>query len=128
MGTRSLAPKLCFIRTCLWKYTLAAYTKVDTDDTPFDTSWVITSAISRAQSRIEAYAYKLKAIIKSYRDTGRPTPPKLTENYSRNILPAARFDENGNLQVTASLLQLAKDAGYYTPVTNPPSLLKMAYY
>ena len=100
--------------TCIWKYLLAAYTKVDVDDATFDPDWILTSAISRLLSRVEAYAYKLKAIIKSHHNSGRPIPPTLTNNFSRNILPAARFDKDGNLQVTASLYRLAKAAGYYS--------------
>ena len=111
---RSLEGSDAILYTCLWKYTLAAYTKVDTDDAEFDAGWVMGEALKRALTRIESHAYKLRLRLKEYNNSGREAPPTLITSYSKSIRPAARFDENGLLQVSASLLSTARQVGYYT--------------
>ena len=114
---RSVEGSDAILYTCLWKYALAAYTKVDTDDAEFDTTWVMGEALKRALTRIEAHAYKLRLRLKEYRNSGREPPPTLISSYSKSILPVARFDENGLLEVSAGFLSTAKEVGYY--ITGP---------
>ena len=116
---RSLEGSDAILYTCLWKYTLAAYTKVDTDDAEFDVEWVMAEALKRAFTRIEAHAYKLKLKLKEYSNTGREVPPNLINNYSKSIQPAARFDASGRLEVSEGFLNTAKQVGYYTKGPTP---------
>ena len=110
------------LHSILWKFTLIAYTQVDTENRTFDSGWVLISTIRRVTVRIEAYAAKYRAELERYRSRGETPPPSLLHRYNKHLLPNACLTATGHLRYVEQAREVHEMAGCYQRY--PPNYFK----
>ena len=89
--------------TILWKFIMISFTKVDTDNQPFNTGTIMQSTVRRLITRIEAYAAEFSSIVERYRSRGEETPSHYLRRYNKHLQPLASLTDAGRLVYSESL-------------------------
>ena len=106
--------------TTMWKFVLIAYTRVDCEGEEFDGASILTSAMRRAHTRLEAMSGELKLKIEQSRSRGEPLAETTLSRYRKLVTPDFSFDTEGRLTACPPAARVLRAAGCDIKQTEEP--------